>query len=108
MRLIDADALLKALNDYGLSYRADINGMIMSAPTITIEPKWIPVSERLPRVGQGVLFSDGNWTAEGYMMRNGDWIQFRWSAHHRKEEVVAWQPLPKPYGEESESWVMKF
>lgn len=35
MRLIDADALLKALNDYGLSYRADINGMIMQAPTIT-------------------------------------------------------------------------
>lgn len=34
MRLIDADALLKALNDYGLSYRADINGMIMQAPTI--------------------------------------------------------------------------
>lgn len=34
MRLIDADALLKALNDYGLSYRADINGMIMQATTI--------------------------------------------------------------------------
>lgn len=43
-RLIDADELLKALNEKGVEYRADINAEIMNAPTIDAEPvrhgKW--------------------------------------------------------------------
>lgn len=44
MRLIDADALLKALNEKGVEYRAHINAEIMNAPTIDTDPvrhgKW--------------------------------------------------------------------
>lgn len=44
-RLIDADALLKALNEKGAEYRADINAEIMNAPAVDAEPvrhgKWI-------------------------------------------------------------------
>ena len=66
---------------------------------------WIPVSERLPEEGCGVLAtvngkhnnttfidaleiaeydSDEGWIIEGYL----DWIN---------PDVTAWQPLPEPY-----------
>ena len=34
MRLIDADALLKKLNEEGIQYNADINYLITNAPTV--------------------------------------------------------------------------
>ena len=70
--------------------------------SLQTENEWIPCSERLPKVGQDVLFCDGEWTGEGYMREDGDWFQFRWSAFWRKEEVIAWMPLPKPYREDGE------
>lgn len=65
--------------------------------SLSAETEWIPCSERLPKVGQDVLFCDGEWTEEGYMMGDGNWIQFRWSTFRGKDEVTAWMPLPKPY-----------
>lgn len=71
---------------------------------------WIPVSERLPEEGYGVLatvngkhnnttFIDAleiaeydsaeGWIIEGYL----DWIN---------PDVTAWQPLPEPYKEREE------
>lgn len=71
---------------------------------------WIPVSERLPEEGYGVLAtvngkhnnttfidaleiaeydSDEGWIIEGYL----DWIN---------PDVTAWQPLPEPYKEREE------
>ena len=71
---------------------------------------WIPVSERLPEEGYGVLAtvngkhnnttfidaleiaeydSDEGWIIEGYL----DWIN---------PDVTAWQPLPEPYKESEE------
>ena len=68
---------------------------------------WIPVSERLPEEGYGVLAtvngkhnnttfidaleiaeydSDEGWIIEGYL----DWIN---------PDVTAWMPLPEPYKE---------
>lgn len=38
MRLIDADALLEALNRKQVPYRADVNAEIMNAPTSDAEP----------------------------------------------------------------------
>lgn len=58
MRLIDADALLKALNDYGLSYRADINGMIMQAPTIEPSGDLISRADALKAVRKCKFESD--------------------------------------------------
>ena len=59
MRLIDADALLKALNDYGLSYRADINGMIMQAPTIAPSGDLISRADAIEAVDR--IKSTDNW-----------------------------------------------
>lgn len=38
MRLIDADELLKDLNEAKIPFNADINSFIISAPTIDAEP----------------------------------------------------------------------
>lgn len=59
---------------------------------------WIPVSERLPEVGQDVLFSVRDlFVSEGCLREDGDWSQYRWQAIQRKESVTAWMPLPKPW-----------
>ena len=47
MRLIDADALINTLNEEKINFIADINYIILNAPTIDAEPtrhgKWIDV-----------------------------------------------------------------
>lgn len=67
------------------------------------EPQWIPCSERLPKVGQDVLFSVQDlFASEGCLRDDGDWSQFRWQAIQKKEAVTAWMPLPEPWrGEET-------
>lgn len=66
------------------------------------QSEWIPCSERLPEVGQSVLISVGGiYVAEGCLRWDGDWVQFRWDAIHRKDMVGAWKPLGEPWrGEE--------
>ena len=77
--------------------------------------KWIPVSERLPENGCGVLVTVNGkhnniifvneleiaeyrntegWIIEGYL----DWLD---------PNVIAWQPLPRPYKESEDCWVTK-
>ena len=93
----------------------DFFGTICEALSMAIEalqePQvggWIPVSERLPEDGYGVLVtvngkhnhitfenaleiaeydSEDGWIIEGYL----DWTN---------PDVTAWQPLPEPYKEE--------
>lgn len=56
--------------------------------------KWIPVSERLPEVGQYVLVStDMNYVATATF--KGDYWESNFDLD--REEVLAWQALPKPY-----------
>lgn len=54
------------------------------------QPRWIPVTERLPEEGQRVLgqFDDGYlWT-------------INYSSVGITSHIVAWMPLPEPYREE--------
>lgn len=64
--------------------------------------QWIPCSERLPEVGEDVLFSVGGvYVAEGCLREDGGWVQFRWNATQLKDVVGAWRRLPDPWeGEE--------
>lgn len=73
------------------------------------EPRWIPVSERLPKAGEYVGDVD-----KYYLVQNeyGDMLVARythseyWEQIFRfqpiSDEIVAWMPLPTPYKAESE------
>ena len=65
--------------------------------------EWISVSERLPDVDIEVLVScKARITKYSYIdidyrsKKNGKWAYFG-----EREDVIAWQPLPEPYREES-------
>lgn len=59
------------------------------------EPKWIPVTERLPEKGEIVLITNTMWNVRsiGIDWWNGEqWVR-------NGQYVIAWQPLPEPYKE---------
>lgn len=110
MRLIDADALKANINTAFLS---KIGKIIDSAPSIDI-PQWIPCSERMPSESGRYL------VVYPLLMRIDDpWVSILWygkPTFPEKDEpcfyasddeygdveysdVIAWMPLPKPYGE---------
>lgn len=64
--------------------------------------EWIPVSERLPKNGEKVLVSTKRTVFaqvfRGYYSTPDNWD---WP-HNTTKKVIAWMPLPKPYGEEQE------
>ena len=109
---IDAVAemmLTEALADYPLVTSADKPDYIKLAAELFEDvpsadrPRWIPVTERLPNVGESVLFTSKPWVAEGCLQKNGSWKQYRWDCVQPMENVIAWMPLPEPYGgDESE------
>ena len=64
---------------------------------------WIPCSEKLPDVRQDVLVTvkytgfmgmHGYWIKTGHMEAENDWC-----GDCAGGEVIAWQPLPKPFKE---------
>ena len=104
MRLIDADKLevheqLKPLGNGKYEYiKVVYKDDIDDVSTIN---QWIPCTDRLPNVGEPVLFSvDGLYVTEGCLMWDGDWCQFIGGVTRGKNMVDAWCPLPDPYVEE--------
>lgn len=71
---------------------------VIDIPNAQPEPQWIPCSERLPEVGEDVLFSVGGvYVAEGCLREDGGWVKFRWNATQLKDVVGAWRRLPEPW-----------
>lgn len=86
--------------------------MKMAIKALEQEPKWIPVSERLPEEFQRVLVTIVNYNGDKvvrvaeYYNRRGVGV-FQVKENHEQWEVgeeglLAWMPLPKPYKAESE------
>lgn len=103
-----ADEMMLMLNDDGVAHIYDETYDIVihcesaeeqkEVEKRLMEMRWIPCSERLPEVGQDVLFSVRDlYVSEGCLREDGDWSQFRWQAIQRKESVTAWMPLPEPW-----------
>ena len=72
-------------------------------PSVQPEPRWIPVSEKLPEDRQAVLV----WCPQykniycAYLEKEQWWI-FGAFVQIVPNEVIAWMPLPEPYKAESE------
>ena len=65
--------------------------------------KWIPCSERLPNIGDTVLFVDEYALYEvGTVLEHEERMVLENSYGYREdiEDYIAWQPLPKPYKKE--------
>ena len=60
------------------------------------EPRWIPVTEKLPEKDAFYLVTEKSGRVCTYVFHKGN------SEEYWKRCAVAWMPLPKPYGLESE------
>ena len=83
----------------GKAERAILDGEIVQG--------WIPVTERLPQTkGQYLMFLEDYEDASitSYDVGYYDKQEEKWSSHQLHDwygwEVVAWMPLPQPYGKE--------
>lgn len=113
-RLIDADALEQAVQgsiaEYGDAYTGEmIFGMrsvvyyaTNDAPTVDVEPCWIPCNERLPEDDRSKVVTLANGITEVGYYSNGDWWCIGDTFTLENPTVVAWMPLPKPYEVEDE------
>ncbi len=88
-------------NTYGYKVADEIIGLL---PSVTPqEPRWIPVTERLPKERTAVLV----WCPERKNIYCAYYEEKRWwifGAYWEQVgmEIIAWMPLPKPYNAESE------
>ena len=79
-------------------YHKDHEPFNMAIKALEQEPKWIPVSERLPEEKQSVLV----WCPQykniycAYLEKEQWWI-FGAFVQIVPNEVVAWMPLPTPF-----------
>lgn len=68
------------------------------------EPSWIPVSEKYPTPWELVWVTDKRGHVNVCQMShkgNQDWYDSEEEWMYKRDTVVAWMLLPKPYGEES-------
>lgn len=121
--MIDEKKLIEEIKEYTISvYGCDINdvvafqtnnesksvyivqGICEAIDFIKEQPKvgeWIPVSERLPnkeeldRYGAEfiVMIKGANKPTTLYLTRSGKWVDEWYEVY----DVIAWQPLSKPY-----------
>lgn len=110
MRLIDADKIIfHEIDEIGGEYEPYLGcskSQIDSLPSVTPqEPRWIPVSERLPKENTWVLcwyeyFRYGDYECMqetygvGFYDSYGHWGG---DVSGHKSKAIAWQPLPEPY-----------
>lgn len=86
------------------NFKAEVYKVIQQMETID---KWIPTSERLPKIGEVVLVT-WEWRCKQYItiaymvtIRGVTYWDSKLQHEFEPLNVVAWMPLPKPYKERS-------
>ena len=107
MSLINREALIAEYDRVHVGAPGGARKLMVDAPEVKPEPKWIPVSERLPENGRQVLvyaMSTHFALAKYDEMREADgsykkqWVTFdAWKPFYTVKNVIAWMPLPEPY-----------
>jgi len=108
MRLIDANrinyqwlSLSDVFHEF-VACKKDID----SIPEVDAEPRWIPMSERTPNVGQDVLVTTSSGRMYVVTYANKEWVTghcFHWKPNFMgteyldENDVIAWMPLPERY-----------
>lgn len=85
----------------------DVLDIIRKLPPVTPQPRWIPVSERMPEENRTVIASTkhGVYPEARYTKEDGWEWAYESGADYWEEigcNVLAWMPLPEPYKAESE------
>lgn len=103
--LIERQDALDAVNDCGICIQK-----ILDVPSAEPERKWIPVTDRLPKDNRQVLvYAQSTHFAlakyDEMMEPNGEWkkqwVTFdAWKPYYTIKNVIAWMPLPEPWGSE--------
>lgn len=96
-RLIDGDDLIAWIkgSQQMTSKMKNIICYIKTIPTLDAVSDWIPCSERMPSEETSVLVTFG-YGEIGIDLHTVGWANNGWVWH---DDVIAWMPLPKPYGE---------
>ena len=69
------------------------NGESLTRYALRKAPVWISTKESLPAINQSVIFcSTRGYIGEGVYLGN-KWIQYRWSAELKPDEVSYWMPF---------------
>ena len=87
------------------SYCKGVEDVLKILENMKQEPKWIPVTERLPEESDDYLITNIAGDVEmayyahpkDYTISKGEWREICY-----EEDVIAWMPLPKSYKKESE------
>lgn len=74
------------------------NFVDMYEPMPEHDREWISVNERLPEIDKRVIVTSARWGS--WEIDIDSWNGKRWVKYGGY--VLAWMPLPKPYGERSE------
>lgn len=106
MKIIDAEALRECIRkklgiksfSYLLPSERAIVDCIDTMPTIEAN-QWIPVTdtERLPKVGQAVLWCDGQGNVFTTAITYKEGSSWKVGNRHRGANIVAWMEPPKPF-----------
>ena len=93
-RLISEQAVIDAVSEwlYDKTRKESIETVIKAIPSA--EPKWIPVSEGVPKRNGYYLVTGRQGAVNKRLYQDGHWYG-NWA-------ILAWMPLPEPYKIESE------
>ena len=93
-KYIDANRLIRRLENRTYRAKWKFIEMINEQPAVDVEPRWIPVTERLPEEDGRYLITGKRGTVYSIEYEDGRW--------YGGIQPIAWMPLPTPYkgGEE--------